>query len=135
MEVIAKRLESLAKALNTFGKSIADMDEHKSTRYYENFRDSVIQRFEYSIDGFWKYLNIYLVAVGIEIKPATPKAVFREAFKSNFITQAELDECFLMVDDRNLTSHAYHEPTAELLAQNAHSYHRLMQTILDRITR
>ncbi len=40
-----------------------------------------------------------------------------------------------MIDDRNLTSHAYHEPTAELIAQNAQSYYRLMSDILNRIKR
>ncbi len=71
------------------------MDEHRSTRYYDNFRDSVIQRFEYSIDGFWKYLNLYLVGRGVQVKPATPKVVFRELFKINLISEEELQNAFL----------------------------------------
>lgn len=58
MEKLILRRSVLEKALKTLEKSLEKLDQKKFTDY-EELRDSIIQRFEYSVDTFWKYLTIF----------------------------------------------------------------------------
>lgn len=52
-----------------------DVDQLKD---YTLMRDGLIQRFEYSIDSFWKFLKMYLEEVQkVSIEPASPKAILK----------------------------------------------------------
>jgi DNA-binding XRE family transcriptional regulator len=73
MEKLILRRETLAKALKTLEKSLKKLETKKFDDYQE-LRDSIIQRFEYSTDTFWKYLKDHLrVVMGIEIETASRK--------------------------------------------------------------
>jgi nucleotidyltransferase substrate binding protein (TIGR01987 family) len=73
-------------------------------------RDSVIQRFEFTVELSWKVLQRYLKASGIS-EMLSPKNTFREAAKLSLITDVEAWLRF--VDARNLSSHTYKESLAE----------------------
>lgn len=97
--------------------------------YYKTARDSCIQRFEFSVDTFWKYLAEYIkVKHGISIVPS-PKSVFREAKELGIVNDAELSELLDMVDDRNLTSHTYHEELAEKISYSIPDYFKTLYRI------
>jgi len=52
-------------------------------------RDSLIQRFEYSVDTLWKYLKVYLLKrYGADY--AYPKDVFRASRNVNFTNEQEV---------------------------------------------
>ncbi|OAG26931.1 nucleotidyltransferase substrate binding protein [Thermodesulfatator autotrophicus] len=72
-------------------------------------RDGVIQRFEFTVELFWKTLKIILAYQGIEC--ASPRRCIKEAFRAGLIDD---DEIVLdMLEDRNRSSHIYDESTAE----------------------
>ena len=74
-EQLAQALVSLDKAISTFTMLKKEKKAYNPNMTYEEelrtHRDSVIQRFEYTIDLFWKYIKKYLeeahVLSGIKI--------------------------------------------------------------------
>jgi nucleotidyltransferase substrate binding protein (TIGR01987 family) len=74
-------------------------------------RDAAIQRFEFTFELVWKTLQLYLEHEGLE--SSGPRAVLKRAFVMRLIPdQDEADVWLRMLDDRNLTSHAYDETLA-----------------------
>lgn len=97
-------------------------------------RDSMIQRFEFSIDTWWKFLKNYLVAVEkINLDLKSPRAVFRNLCQTRLITEQETEAALYMVDSRNITSHIYKEEIADQISKNIKKYHLLMTSIIQRI--
>jgi nucleotidyltransferase substrate binding protein (TIGR01987 family) len=101
---ISENLEQLGKALARLEDMLRYPDSHAGRT------DAVIQRFEFSIELFWKTLKHLLAASGIEAK--TPKACLQEAFAAGWL--GDDDAVWIaMLKDRNLTSHTYKEDLAE----------------------
>ena len=72
-------------------------------------RDGVIQRFEFTVELFWKTLKLLLAYQGIDC--ASPRRCIKEAFRAGLIGD---DEILLdMLEDRNRSSYIYDESTAE----------------------
>ena len=77
----------------------------------ELIRDATIQRFEFTFEVVWKTLKLYLERQGHEC--GGPRPTLKKAFSENLIsTPEEADVWFQMLEDRNLTSHAYDEALA-----------------------
>jgi len=128
-EVVVKTLETLKDAMN-----IINNLQPEEEKFYKGQRDSVVQRFEYSIDNFWKFLKIYLQEKDQIITIGSPKDTLRESLHANIITKEEFEKLVSCVRDRNLTSHTYNEPLAEEIVANIPGYYNLMKKIIDRIT-
>lgn len=76
----------------------------------EVIRDATIQRFEFTFEVVWKALKQYLEHQGLVC--GGPRPTLRQAFSEGLIgSPEEADGWFQMVDDRNLSSHAYDEAT------------------------
>ncbi len=76
--------------------------------------DSVIQRFEFTAELFWKFLKAVLDFKGVEVN-AAPIDVVRAAKAVGFIAA---DETWIdLIRDRNLTSHTYDEAQAQEIYQ------------------
>jgi len=74
-------------------------------------RDATIQRFEFTFEVVWKTLKLYLERQGHEC--GGPRPTLKKAFAENLISTPEDADVWLqMVEDRNLTSHAYDEALA-----------------------
>jgi len=74
-------------------------------------RDATIQRFEFTFEVVWKTLKLYLERQGYEC--GGPRSTLKKAFAENLIpTPEEADRWLQMLEDRNLTSHAYDEALA-----------------------
>ena len=74
-------------------------------------RDATIQRFEFTFEVVWKTLKLYLERQGYEC--GGPRLTLKKAFAENILSTSEEAERWLqMLDDRNLTSHAYDEELA-----------------------
>lgn len=70
--------------------------------------DGTIQRFEFTIELYWKVLKRLLEAEGIQA--ATPREALRRAFQAGWIDD---EEAWLeILQNRNLTSHTYNEALA-----------------------
>ena len=71
-------------------------------------RDATIQRFEFTFEVVWKTLKLYLERQGHEC--GGPRPTLKKAYAENLIPNPEEADFWLeMLEDRNLTSHAYDE--------------------------
>lgn len=129
MERLINHLKKLKQALKTLDESLSKFSVlPKDHEYYKITRDSSIQRFEYSIDLFWKTLKDYLEITKGLTTVASPKPLFRIAFDAEIISKEEYTLCLNMIEDRNLTSHAYNAEIAEEIAAHLHNYSKIMHT-------
>lgn len=80
--------------------------------------DGTIQRFEFTIELFWKTLKRLLMEEGIQV--STPREVLKEAFKAKWINEEQI--WLKMLKDRNSTSHVYDEKLAERIYKNISEY-------------
>ena len=96
-------------------------------------RDAVIQRFEFCFELVWKTLKLYLERQGYEC--GGPRPTLKKAFADGLIPTAEEADMWLqMLEDRNLTSHAYDEALATQIYQNVvRAYSPLLSTMAAKI--
>jgi nucleotidyltransferase substrate binding protein (TIGR01987 family) len=121
-----KHLDSTPKpAIPAF----TDFDEMRRT-----YRDSMIQRFEYCTELFWKYLKKYLEEYVQAPDINGPAPVIRASYAAGLLDDQEAENALDMVKDRNLTSHIYKEEIAETLAAKIPQHCALMSTIARRLT-
>lgn len=74
-------------------------------------RDATIQRFEFTFEVIWKALKLYLEHQGHDC--GGPRPTLKKAFAEGLIPSVEEADCWLqMIEDRNLTSHAYDQALA-----------------------
>ncbi|MCK4650857.1 HI0074 family nucleotidyltransferase substrate-binding subunit [Candidatus Babeliales bacterium] len=105
------------------------IDEKKKNEAFQILRDSLIQRFEYSVDTVWKYIKEYLFKKrGIDL--SHPKPVFRECLRSKLANEKEVSLLIDMIDDRNITSHAYKENVAKKISEKVQEYCNIMKKLL-----
>lgn len=71
--------------------------------------DATIQRFEFTIELFWKLLKSLLESKGVEVQ--YPKDVLKEAYIGHLIDHEDI--WLSMLADRNLTSHTYDAELAD----------------------
>ncbi len=104
------KLKRALKALDLMASQPLDKDRGNV--------DATIQRFEFTIELFWKLLKILLESKGVEV--LYPKDVLNAAYKGHLI---EDEEAWLnMLKDRNLTSHTYDEKLADLIYERIKTY-------------
>ncbi|MCB1117122.1 MAG: HI0074 family nucleotidyltransferase substrate-binding subunit [Chlamydiia bacterium] len=91
--------------------------------------DATIQRFEYTIELFWKFLKHLLATQGVEV--LSPKQALLEAYAMKLIS----DEAtwINMQNDRSQTSHSYNIELADQIYSRIKIYHPLMHTTFQRI--
>jgi nucleotidyltransferase substrate binding protein (TIGR01987 family) len=110
------RVEKALKALNVALLKPIDADDL--------YLDATIQRFEFSIELFWKLLKLLLASKGVDV--VYPKDVLRESFAGKLIDDEQM--WLAMLRDRNLTSHTYNEELAITIYANIKKYYPLMAT-------
>jgi len=115
------RVEKALKALHVALLKPIDVDDL--------YLDATIQRFEFSIELFWKLLKLLLASKGVEV--IYPKDVLREAFAGKLIDNEQI--WLAMLRDRNLTSHTYNEELAITIYNNIKKYHPVMETTLEQL--
>ncbi len=95
-------LEELKRAVARLGEALALPPDT------ELLVDGTIQRFEFSIELYWKTLGQILEAEGR--RTGTPRATLREAFRAGLITNQR--EWLGLLNTRNATSHTYDQELA-----------------------
>ena len=78
-------------------------------------RDAVIQRFEYTLETFWKYLKVFLESTTGSPDLTGSRNVVREAVKVRAITEENGSMLLKMIEMRNLTSHIYRLEVAQMI--------------------
>ncbi|SMP13958.1 nucleotidyltransferase substrate binding protein, HI0074 family [Desulfurobacterium pacificum] len=94
------------------------------------FRNSAIQRFEFTVEILWKTVKTFLKEIeGIECR--SPKSCIRGFFSVGYLSEDEVLLLLRMIDDRNLTSHAYIEEVAEEIFRRIVEYEPLIEKIIN----
>jgi len=138
MGKIKLKYEQLIKALGQLERSIINFE--KIDQYPENIgiidkedlflalRESMIQRFEFNVDLFWKYVKRYIeeeMKKSIEFN--SPRTVIREACRIKLIPEEDSQEIMKMIDARNMTSRIYKEEVADQISSKVSDYYQLMR--------
>jgi len=124
-----KHLEKLEILRLSAQKALGTLEDILKKPFDLVVRDATIQRFEYCFEITWKLLKEYLKSKE-GIVCTSPKSCFREAFSIKILSKEETELSLQMTDDRNLTSHTYHEGVAEALYQKMQIYYDLMDKIV-----
>ncbi|MCG7334329.1 nucleotidyltransferase substrate binding protein [Sporosarcina sp. ACRSM] len=122
---LRQSFENLKKALNRLEEALNE-DQGNSL-----IVDGTIQRFEFTIEIYWKMLKRLLLSEGIEAK--TPRETLKEAYQVGWLQN---EQAWLqMLKDRNETSHAYDEEMARKILQNIIQYYPEMKSTFHKLER
>jgi nucleotidyltransferase substrate binding protein (TIGR01987 family) len=125
---LAKKLTDFENALHRLKEAIEQSLVHKEEETYTFFRDSTIQRFEFTLEIAWKSIKTFLLEhEGIECR--SPKGCIREFFSAGYLTHTEVTTLLTMIDDRNLATHTYHEALANEIFEHIQDYLPLLNKI------
>ncbi len=121
---IEQSLQQTKKALQALGVMVRKpMDEDRGNI------DASIQRFEFTIELFWKLLKRILESKGVEVR--YPKDVLKEAYAGGLIDD---EKAWLrMLRDRNLTSYTYDENLADEIYAHIKLYYPILEQALQKI--
>jgi nucleotidyltransferase substrate binding protein (TIGR01987 family) len=136
MEKLELSLHLVYKTLNTLEDAFDALEEAKATqngRLVLAAEDSIIQRFEYCYDSFWKVFKKYLELVYTLEDINSPKKVFRACVKLQLCSELEGEVLIDMADDRNETSHNYDIEKVRIILSDVPLYYNTMVTILKKL--
>jgi len=125
-------LSDLKNAFSRLKESYDKTINSQNTADYSFFRDSTIQRFEFTIEILWKTVKEFLkLKEGIECR--SPKSCIRDFFGSGYLSSQDVVTLLEAIDDRNLTSHTYHEEVADKIFQNIKKYLPVVKSVINEI--
>ena len=113
-------------SFDTLGNAITRLEEVLNApelSQIEYMRDAAIQRFEFTIELFWKTLRKILFHEKVE--STTPRDTLSKAYQYSLIDDE--DAWLMMLDDRNNTSHAYKEEEAKVIFERIKGYLPIFQ--------
>src|SRR5436190_10205367 len=101
---ISKDIQVFLDALQTLDEGIQLFYEYedicdkqfseRNEKFFKTTRDSLIQRFEYCTDLFWKVTRIYLIEIEkMDVPVQSPRGIIRYAIKAGVFSEKEGDEC------------------------------------------
>lgn len=131
-EIFENKLSHFLRAIKTLQYAISESKKHEKSDIdlFSIFRDSVIQRFEYTYELSWKMMK-FLWILEWEIEVRTPYQSMKFAFKAWYID--DLDKWFKMKDFRNKSSHEYEENISNDLYYEIFSYSELLQKFYENL--
>lgn len=114
---IKQSLANLEKAIERLGEALNEKEINSL------YIDGTIQRFEFTLELFWKTLKRLLAEEGIETK--TPRETLKQAYAIDWLQNEHL--WLKMLRDRNETSHVYDEEKARNIYDNIVDYFPAMK--------
>lgn len=124
-------LSTLHTSLNDY-HNLDKIIDPSHPRFYDlsqALRDSVIKRFEFSLDLFWKYLRLYL-ELKHGVTAGGPKDVARQCVDIGVLSPEHGEQILAMIEDRNQTSHIYREEIADIIAKHIDDYAVIMDDVM-----
>jgi len=119
------KIAQLEKALASFEKGILENPTDIE-------RDGAIQRFEYSFELSWKTLKTVLEYLGVE-DCKSPRKALQAGLIQGFINAKDQDIWLIMLEDRNQTTHIYHEEVANSIFNHIQEYLQLMLSLKEKL--
>ena len=131
---LEKKLKDFESALLRLSESLEKTKAYAKKEEYTFFRDSTIQRFEFTLEIAWKSIKQFLLEHdGIECR--SPKACMREFFATGYLDEEQVSLLLQMIDDRNLATHTYHESLADDIFSHIEVYLVLLQDVYQKMKR
>lgn len=107
------------QSLSNLGKALGRLEEALNEDDMNSlYIDGTIQRFEFSLELYWKTLKRLLAEEGIETK--TPRETLKQAFAIDWVKNEHV--WLQMLRDRNETSYIYDEEKARKIYGNIMDY-------------
>lgn len=125
--------ERLTHTLRNLKLALTSLEEFLAEPIRTNRdRAGIIQAFEFTYELAWKTFQKLAQEEGLHV--ATPRQAFSCALQAGFILPEDEATWIAMMQDRNLTSHTYHESLAtEIVARVRTSYFSLIKATVARI--
>lgn len=124
-----QRLQNFEKAFHSLTESREALIEDPENTFIQ---DSLIQRYEYSIELAWKTLKDFFEEEGF-VDISSPKKVIRLGLREGYLSD---DLWIRALNDRNKTSHAYDESMAEEVIEEIQGgYYFLLKDLLETLKR
>ena len=118
MERLQQNLANYNKALLSLESNIVKIKQlSEDVEDFDIYRDSTIQRFEYSVELSKKLMGNYIEQIDKRVHGQ--KLILKKAYEFELIDN---DIWFEMIDDRNITSHEYSEALAKELLYKIYEY-------------
>ena len=131
---LSKKLHDYQNALQRLEESHTKGLALKDDEAFSFYRDSTIQRFEFTLEIAWKSIKTFLLEVeGIECR--SPKSCIRELLSTAHLDEAQIQLMLEMVNDRNLATHTYHESLADDIFASIKSYIALFHTLYHELSK
>lgn len=116
--------------LDSFQKSIANLEEVLKLDKNAINRDASIKRFELCFDLAWKAVKHYAKNQAVECY--SPRECFRAAYQLKLIEYSE--EWMKMVDNRNLCAHLYSQEMADEVYARLKGYAAMLLLLLKKLS-
>ena len=136
MERLRLELDLLKKALKTLEDSFGVLEDAKKLEHAGLIlaaEDSIIQRFEYTSESFWKFLKKYLETIHHLVDISSSRKALYASVKHEICTTDEGTVFLDMVDDRNETSHTYSIEESRIILVDIPRYYSVMATVTTRL--
>jgi len=131
---LEKKLKDYHNALSRLEESYKQTVLHQEDEAFSFYRDSTIQRFEFTLEIAWKSIKTFLLeSEGIECR--SPKSCIRELLATAHLNAEQVQTMLEMVDDRNLATHTYHESLANEIFQSILTYISLFQILYSELSK
>lgn len=133
MERLKESLFYLDKALQTLDDSFEVVEIAKqigNDKLLQATYDSMIQRFEYCYENFWKFLKLYLKIMYDLDEIHSPKGIFREWVKIKLCTEHQGEILIKIAQARNETSHGYSQQKADYIRPYILEYSKTIKNVL-----
>jgi nucleotidyltransferase substrate binding protein (TIGR01987 family) len=114
----------LGEALEKFSSSISP--ENKKLPFST---EATIHIFEYTFELYWKLLKKICAMDGMEAN--SPRSALQQSYAIKLIDNEKI--WLDMLEDRNLTSHTYKPPAANIIRENCKVYCQTMQSNYDKL--
>lgn len=118
--------EKVKQSMQNLEKALARLEEALSIDKPDSVHvDGTIQRFEFTLELFWKTLKRQLEVEGVQVD--TPKNTLKEAYQLGWLNN---ETAWLqMLHDRNMTSHVYDEEMANRIYTDIQQYISEMRAV------
>ena len=136
MEELKEDFIQLNKALKTVAEILSlhqELISKKDEQFLEIIEDSIIKRFEYTYETFWKFLKKYLETRLNLIDLNSPKKVFYASVKAEACTLQEASIFINMADNRNETAHKYNIEQARSVGSKVPLFYETMIAVTKRL--
>lgn len=138
MERLKQDLVQLNKAIKTLESALILQQEVVKTSNQAIIlaaEDSIIKRFEYTYESFWKFLKKYLEEINQAQEINSPRKVFYATVRLAVCTPDEGDIFLDMLDDRNETAHTYNIEAARIILSDVPRYYSTMAGVTERFNK